>query len=292
MTRAGHRADARGAGRAHPRQRATAATARSPASRSGTCRRSRPTSTRRSRSRTSARSPSTSPTAGCSTSSPTPRRSGCGSRPDEGADIVRITEMIKAAAQRAAAGRPSGAAGLRRDHDRPAVGAGPRPGELDCATSSRSRPGRSTGSGRRPGPARSTARRAAPARQRRMADAPRAGASWRSASDVPPRGHPRHGVHRPARRGDDGRRRTGRSSRASRARPGSPGFADYVVDPTDPFPDGFTVGDIWALTSARRRREAGIVITAGDPRTQADARRGGRGRGLGWRLRGTGSRSV
>jgi proline racemase len=23
------------------------------------------------------------------------------------------------------------------------------------------------------------------------------------------------------------------------------GFADYVVDPTDPFPDGFTVGDIW-----------------------------------------------
>ena len=24
------------------------------------------------------------------------------------------------------------------------------------------------------------------------------------------------------------------------------GFATYVVDPTDPFPDGFTVGDIWA----------------------------------------------
>lgn len=24
------------------------------------------------------------------------------------------------------------------------------------------------------------------------------------------------------------------------------GFADYVVDPTDPFPEGFTVGDIWA----------------------------------------------
>jgi proline racemase len=24
------------------------------------------------------------------------------------------------------------------------------------------------------------------------------------------------------------------------------GFASYVVDPTDPFPDGFTVGDIWA----------------------------------------------
>jgi proline racemase len=24
------------------------------------------------------------------------------------------------------------------------------------------------------------------------------------------------------------------------------GFADYLVDPTDPFPDGFTIGDIWA----------------------------------------------
>jgi proline racemase len=23
------------------------------------------------------------------------------------------------------------------------------------------------------------------------------------------------------------------------------GIADYVVDPTDPFPEGFTVGDIW-----------------------------------------------
>ncbi len=24
------------------------------------------------------------------------------------------------------------------------------------------------------------------------------------------------------------------------------GFANYVVDPTDPFPEGYTVGDIWA----------------------------------------------
>ncbi len=23
------------------------------------------------------------------------------------------------------------------------------------------------------------------------------------------------------------------------------GFASYVVDPTDPFPNGYTVGDIW-----------------------------------------------
>ena len=25
------------------------------------------------------------------------------------------------------------------------------------------------------------------------------------------------------------------------------GFAQYVVDPDDPFPNGFTVGDIWGL---------------------------------------------
>ena len=24
------------------------------------------------------------------------------------------------------------------------------------------------------------------------------------------------------------------------------GFAEYALDPTDPFPDGFTIGDIWA----------------------------------------------
>ena len=24
------------------------------------------------------------------------------------------------------------------------------------------------------------------------------------------------------------------------------GVADYVLDPKDPFPDGFTIGDIWA----------------------------------------------
>jgi proline racemase len=23
------------------------------------------------------------------------------------------------------------------------------------------------------------------------------------------------------------------------------GFASYVVDPTDPFPEGYTVGDLW-----------------------------------------------
>jgi proline racemase len=27
------------------------------------------------------------------------------------------------------------------------------------------------------------------------------------------------------------------------------GFAQYVVDETDPFPEGFTVGDIWGATA-------------------------------------------
>ena len=34
--------------------------------------------------------------------------------------------------------------------------------------------------------------------------------------------------------------------RRSPAKPGSPASRKYVVDPDDPFPNGFTVGDIWA----------------------------------------------
>jgi proline racemase len=29
------------------------------------------------------------------------------------------------------------------------------------------------------------------------------------------------------------------------------GFANYVIDPEDPFPEGFTVGDIWGATLDR-----------------------------------------
>ena len=111
-------------------------------------------------------------------------------------------------------------------------------------TSSRSRPATSTGiepstwTGRR-----STGRRAAPARARR----------WRSST--------RRAASRPARtsatRASSGRcsragssRRRGRRPRpASCRRSPAPrwitGFASYVVDPSDPFPEGFTVGDIW-----------------------------------------------
>ena len=47
----------------------------------------------------SARSASTSPTAACSTSSPTPTPLGLRLTPDEGREIVRVGEMIKAAAR-------------------------------------------------------------------------------------------------------------------------------------------------------------------------------------------------
>ena len=192
-----------------------------------------------------ARSPSTSPTAGCSTSSPTPSAFGLRLTPDEGADIVRITEMIKAAADRAAAGRPPGAARVRRHHDRPAVRAGPRSGEQPAE--------------RRDGLDRD-ARLGAPGdldrRDRPLAvrhrdlgqdgDAARARASSRSATTFRHEGILGTVFTGRLRRGDARSGRTGRSSRRSPVRPGSPGSPSYVVDPTDPFPDGFTIGDIWA----------------------------------------------
>ncbi len=51
-----------------------------------------------------------------------------------------------------------------------------------------------------------------------------------------------HGLHRPHPRG------TKIGTTGDRARAGAAwitGFASYVVDPTDPFPEGFAVGDIW-----------------------------------------------
>ena len=65
--------------------------------------------------------------------------------------------------QRAAAGRPSRAAGLRRHHHRPALRSAARGRTHRAATPSPSRPGRWTGTGPPRGRARSTVRRAAPA---------------------------------------------------------------------------------------------------------------------------------
>ncbi len=155
--------------------------------------------------------------------------------PDEGGDIVRITEMIKAAAaEQLPVVHPDqpGFAGITIGQ---LSGPAHDPANRSTQRRSRSRPARSTGSGRPPGPARSTARRAGPGRRPRWRCCmPRAGCAV--GEDVPPRGHPRHGLHRARARGDDDRGRTGRSCRASPARPGSPGFARVRRGPHRPVP--------------------------------------------------------
>ena len=165
-------------------------------------------------------------------------------RPTRARDIVRITEMIKAAAAEQLPVVHPGAAGLRRDHDRASC-----PGRRTTRRTTRrnvvtvSTGEARLGRGRRPGPARSTDRRAGPGRRPGWrSSTPRAGsASARTSATRASSGRSSPA----ARRGDDGRRRTGRSSRRITGTAWITGFARYVVDPTDPFPDGFTVGDIW-----------------------------------------------
>ena len=171
--------------------------------------------------------------------------------PDEGRDIVRISEMIKAAAReqlpvvhpehRGSPGSRSGSCRARRTTRR-----------THAQRRRRSRPARSTGdrpstwTGRR-----STVRRAAPARARDGA----LHAQGRCARPaVPPRGRPGHGVHgRLVEETRVGARP--RSCRRSPARPGSPA-SPVRPRPDDPFPEGFTVGDIWVIV-ARRRADRG-----------------------------------
>ena len=52
-------------------------------------------------------------------------------------------------------------------------------------------------------------------------------------------------VRRPDRRGDDRRRPAGDRARRSAAAPGSPGVTQVLVDPTDPFPEGYLLSDTW-----------------------------------------------
>ena len=88
-----------------------------------------PPRTRRSRSRTSARSTVDVAYGGMFYVIADAEPFGLRLTPDEGADIVRITEMIKAAAAEQLPVVHPGPAGVRRDHDRAAVRAGPRSGE-------------------------------------------------------------------------------------------------------------------------------------------------------------------
>ena len=100
---------------------------------------------------------------------------------------------------------------------------GPPPASRRAPQERRHRLHRRAGLGRGPphGPACSIDRRAAPAPAPRW---PRCmpGASWRLAPGLPPRGHPRHGLHRPAAAGDRASGPTLRWCRRCAARPGSP----------------------------------------------------------------------
>ena len=163
--------------------------------------------------------------------------------PDEGADIVRITEMIKAAASEQLpvvhpeqpgfagitigqlSGPPHDPANSRRnvvtvstgtlDWDRPATWTG----AIDrspCGTGTSAR----------------------------MATLTRA-ASWAWAT----RSATRASSARSSPDAWSRRRRSGEYRAIVPTITGQAwitGFARYVVDPTDPFPDGFTIGDIWA----------------------------------------------
>ena len=181
--------------------------------------------------------------------------------PDEGADIVRITEMIKAAAATSScrssiptspASPASPSASCRGPAHDPANS---RRNVVTVSTGTLDweRPATWTGAIDRSPCGTGTSARMATLHARGAA---------RGRRRVPPRGHPRHGLHRTGGRGDHDRGRTGRSSRASPGRPGSPASRATCVDPTDPFPDGYTIGDIWL--------KFGFLVTTGDPRTAAD----------------------
>ena len=188
-----------------------------------------------------------------------PRRSGSGSSPTRARDITRVTEMIKAAAAEQlpvvhpeqpgfagiTIGQLSGPAhdprelvaerGHGLDGDARLVEAVDLD-RRDRPLAVRDRHVRQDGRPPREGPAR-----------------PRRG--------LPARGDPRDGVHGAARRGDPGR---GPRRRADDHRHGwITGFASYVVDPTDPFPEGSrsaTSGRPGASDQARRPQDDGTAI--------------------------------
>ena len=165
--------------------------------------------------------------------------------PDEGRDITRVTEMIKAAAAEQLPVVHPEQPGVRRHHHRAAVRAGPRRAELVAERGDGLDRRRSTGTGRRPGPGVIDRSPCGTGTCAKMAVAPRARAGSGSARTSATRGS--SGTVFTGRLVEEtrvGDRDRGRARRS----PGTAwitGFASYVVDPTDPFPEGFTVGDIW-----------------------------------------------
>ena len=163
--------------------------------------------------------------------------------PDEGRDITRIGEMIKAATQeQLPVVHPENPEITGRD-DRAALGPAGVAGQPPPQRRHRLDRDSSTGTGRRRGPARSIARRAAPAPARRWRRSTRA--------DSLTIGEPfRHeGVLGTVFTGTLLEETSVGPYRAVVPELGGhawiTGFAQYVVDPQDPFPEGFTVGDIW-----------------------------------------------
>ena len=164
--------------------------------------------------------------------------------PDEGARHRPHRRDDQGGDAGAAARRPPGEPGDRGRHHRAAVRAARSPRARTGRTRSSCRPASWTGTGRRRGPAPSTGRRAAPAPARRWRRSTRRGSSALG-QDFRHEGILGTHLHRPAARGDDGRARIRAVVPTISGRAWITGIAQYVVDAEDPFPEGFTVGDIW-----------------------------------------------
>ena len=190
--------------------------------------------------------------------------------PDEGADIVRITEMIKAAAnEQLPVVHPEqpGFAGITIGQ---LSGPAARPGEQPAER--RDRLDRDA----RLGPAGDLDRRDRPLAVRDGHVARRWRRCTRRASSRVGETFRHEGIL--------GTVFTGRWSRRPRSGPYRAvvptitgqawitGFASYVVDPTDPFPDGFTVGDIWAVDAQGRTDERRSRPVAASRRRRSDRR--------------------
>ena len=166
--------------------------------------------------------------------------------PDEGRDIVRLGEMVKAAAREQIPAVHPDRTQSGGDHDHRADRAAHR------ARRTRQEHGGRLVRGAGLVASRVVHRRAGPipVRDRHLrpdGGPPRPRASCPSARTTSTRAS----WARPGPAICCARRRSAlsaRSFRASPAAPGSPGTAEFVVADDDPFPNGFTVGDMWGRT--------------------------------------------
>ena len=164
--------------------------------------------------------------------------------PDEGRDITRVSEMIKAAAQEQLPGVHPEQPGFSGVTIAQLSGPPSRPGRRREERRRRSRPASSTGTGRPPGPARIDRSPCGTGTCAKMATLHAKGRlaleSGLSATRA---------FSAPSSPGAWSRRRSVGPYRAVVPTLSGSGLdhrlREYVVDPEDPFPEGFTVGDIW-----------------------------------------------